>query len=137
MTATATVSFLSVSAGTGGLGIEQPMQMHDEVAHLRVVDGLLRLALPYGISARVVRIEADDLDLAQVLELAGVERAQFAAEDQMKKLFLWSGHRLTSLRSTCPALTSETLRSRPATVSRRLPHPIDEHRMPLAPGRHE
>src|SRR5713226_7512454 len=48
-----------------GIRIEQPMQVHDKVAHMGVVDGLLRLRLPGGISGGVVRINADDVELVE------------------------------------------------------------------------
>ena len=50
-----------------GLGIEQPVQVHDEIAHLRIVDGLLRLGLPGGVGGRIVRIDADDSTLSRSL----------------------------------------------------------------------
>ena len=69
-----------------GLGIEQPMQMDDEVAHVRIVDGLLRLRLPGGIGGCVVRVNADDVELVEILELDAVEIGQLAAENEVKQL---------------------------------------------------
>ena len=69
-----------------GIRIEQPMQMDDEVAHMRVVDGLLRLGLPGGIGGGVVRIDADDVELVEILEFDAAELGQFAAEDEMQQL---------------------------------------------------
>src|SRR5262249_52888488 len=51
------------------LRIEQAMHVHDEVAHVSVVDGLLRLRLPGRIGGRIVRIDADDIELVEILEL--------------------------------------------------------------------
>src|ERR1700732_2811133 len=48
--------------------VEQPVEMDDEIAHLRVVDRALRLGPPGGVGRRIIRIEADDLDVVQVLE---------------------------------------------------------------------
>ena len=48
--------------------IEQPVQMHDEISHLGVVDGLARLAEPGLMGGGVVGIEADDIEMLQVLE---------------------------------------------------------------------
>ena len=56
------------------VGIEQPVQMDDEIAHLRIVDGLLRLGLPGRVGGGVVRIDADDVELVEILELGVVER---------------------------------------------------------------
>ena len=64
------------------------MQVDDEIAHMRVVDGLLRLGLPGGVGGGVVRIEADDLDLVEVLERVVLEILQLAADDEMEKLLL-------------------------------------------------
>ena len=52
----------------GFVRIEQPVQMDDEIAHLRVVDGLLRLAPPSRIGGGVIRVEADDIDLFEINE---------------------------------------------------------------------
>ena len=60
--------------------------MDDEIAHLRIVDGLLRLRLPGGVGGRVVRIDADDVELVEVLEFGAVEVRQLAAEDEMQQL---------------------------------------------------
>src|ERR1043166_1470619 len=69
------------------------MQMDDEVAHVRVVDRLLRLRLPGGIGAGVIGIDADDIEIVEVLELDGIEPREFAAEHQVKQLsrrdFVW------------------------------------------------
>src|SRR5262245_20985072 len=66
--------------------IEQPMHMNDEVAHMSVVDGLLRLRLPGRIGGGVVRINADDVELVEVPELDPIEIGELAAENQMQQL---------------------------------------------------
>src|SRR5438105_2592529 len=71
----------------GRLRIEQAVQMHDEIPHVRVVDGALRLALPGRVGAGVIGIDADDVDVRQVLEVDRVETVQLAAEDKMQQLF--------------------------------------------------
>src|ERR1700752_1012499 len=68
------------------IGLEQAMQVHDEIAHLRVIHRLLRLGFPGRIGRGVIRIEADDFDLVEVLEFVAVEFFQLAAEDQMEQL---------------------------------------------------
>src|SRR5260370_34944200 len=47
----------------GRFRIEQTMQMHDEVTHLRVVDGLLSLRPPRHVGLGVIRIDAAKVDL--------------------------------------------------------------------------
>src|SRR3954464_1193631 len=74
--------------------VEQPVEMDDEIAHLRVVDRALRLGAPGGVRGRIVRIEADDLDLIEVLEGVVLEIEQFAADDEMQKWWrgtIWHG----------------------------------------------
>src|SRR4029079_17080814 len=71
---------------TGSLGIEQSMKVNDKVAHVRVVDGLLRLRLPGDIGAGIIRIDADDVDLVEILELGAAELGEFAAEDEVQQL---------------------------------------------------
>src|SRR5437762_6950783 len=68
------------------------MQMHDEVTHLRIVDGLLRLCLPGIIGAGIIRIDADDVDLIE-LELDAVDAFKLAAEDEVGELLV-RHHRL-------------------------------------------
>src|SRR3954452_21115862 len=50
------------------VGVEQAVQMDDEVAHLRVVHRALRLGPPGDMGRRIVRIDADDLDVVEILE---------------------------------------------------------------------
>src|SRR5262249_27763990 len=93
---------------TGGFRIlcriEQPMQMYDEITHLGVIDGRLRLRLPRRIGGRVVGIDADDVHLIEVLEDVVFEIGQLAADHEMKQLLLrgtvWHGG---SFLTICPA----------------------------------
>src|SRR5437868_4782823 len=62
------------------------MHVHDEIAHQGVIDSALRAAFPGRIGARIVWIDADDLELLQILEFRGVECLQLAAEYQMEQL---------------------------------------------------
>src|SRR5262245_62800604 len=67
--------------------------MHDEVAHESVVDGLLRFRPPCSISAGVVGINADDVQLAEVAEFDLTQIRELATEHEMQQL-----SRLTLLR---------------------------------------
>src|SRR5262245_12325051 len=69
-----------------GAGIEQPMHVDDEVAHVGVVDGLLRLRLPGRISGGVVRINSDDIELVEVLEFDLVDTGELATDHEVKQL---------------------------------------------------
>src|SRR5882757_1114339 len=75
---------------TGGLHvlirIEQPMQMHDEVAHMGVVYGLLRLRPPRCMGRGVIREQADDFHLIEILEGRMFEIGEFTADHEMKQL---------------------------------------------------
>jgi len=51
-----------------------------------VVHGLLRLRLPGRVSGRVIREQADDLHLGEVLERRLFEAGQFASNDEMEQL---------------------------------------------------
>jgi hypothetical protein len=72
-------------------GVQQPMQMDDEIAHLGIVDGLLRLRLPGGVGAGIARIDADNVEAVEVLEFGGIELVQLAAKHQMEQLLLPGG----------------------------------------------
>ena len=58
--------------------------MNDEIAHVGVVDGLLRFGLPGDISAGIIREDADDVDLVEVLEFPTAEFGEFAAKNEMQ-----------------------------------------------------
>src|SRR5262245_38824507 len=66
--------------------IEQPVQVHDEIAHMGVIDRLLRLRFPSDISGGVVGINSDDIQLVDIPELDTVQISEFAAEDEMQQL---------------------------------------------------
>ena len=66
--------------------IEQPVEMDNEITHMRVIHGLLRLCLPCRIGGGVIRVHADDFHLVEILEGDMREIGQFAAEDEMKQL---------------------------------------------------
>src|SRR6266404_4079427 len=87
----------------GRLRIEQPVQVNDEIAHFRVIDGLLRLGAPSDISGRVIRVDTDQLDLVEILEFSRVQLAQLATDHEMKQLLLGSlSHRQFPYTSSTP-----------------------------------
>src|SRR5581483_9781878 len=104
------------------------MEVNDEIAHMRVVDGLLRLGLPSHIGARIVGIDADDVELVQILELGAAEFGKLAAEHQMQQLFLgWvcghdsiSGNRRTGVSTQLYANSAFRSRTRPIRAPSRI-----------------
>ena len=42
--------------------------MHDEIAHMGVIDGLLGFRLPGSIGGGVIGINADDVELVEIPE---------------------------------------------------------------------
>src|SRR6476619_219720 len=71
---------------TSSLGIEQSVQVNDEITHVRVVDGLLRFLLPCDGVTRILRVDADDINLVEILELCASELGELATEDEMQQL---------------------------------------------------
>src|SRR3989337_3391297 len=67
-------------------GVEQPVQMHDKVAHMGVVDGAVSGVLPGVIGPRIVGIDADNVERLEVAELDLVERRKLASEHEVKHL---------------------------------------------------
>ena len=65
-------------------GIEKTMHVHDEIAEMGVVDGLLRLRLPVRVGRCVIREDADHVELVQILELHIVERLELAAVEHAR-----------------------------------------------------
>ncbi len=79
----------------GGLRlVAQAVDMRDEIPHVGVVDGALRLGLPGGMGAGIIGEHADDVDLIRVLEDGLVGRDKLAAENQMQALGHGAGVRL-------------------------------------------
>ncbi len=68
-------------------GIKQAVQVHDEVAHLGVVDGFARLAKPGLVGFRVVRKKSDHIQLREILEINILDVMELAAKDEMNQLF--------------------------------------------------
>src|SRR6187455_2622628 len=75
---------------TSSLGIEQSVQVNDEITHVRVVDGLLRFRLPCYVGTRIVRVDADDINLVEILELCASELGELATKAGCKHCgFVW------------------------------------------------
>jgi hypothetical protein len=62
----------------------------DEVAGLRVVDGPLGGPAPRLMGLGVVGVDADDVELGEILEVGAVEALELAAENEVKELL--AGH---------------------------------------------
>src|SRR6188472_4034199 len=60
--------------------------MHDEVAHMGIVNGAVRSVLPRVIRLRVIWVNADDVELFEIAELYSVERGELPSEHEMKQL---------------------------------------------------
>src|SRR5262245_54486150 len=60
--------------------------MHDEVAHMGVIDGLLGFRLPGSISGGVVGINADNVQLVEVSEFDVIQIDELATEDEVQQL---------------------------------------------------
>src|SRR5262249_12887308 len=97
---------------------------------LRIVDSALRLGLPCDISRGIIRIDADDVELVEILEIGLRHAVELAAEDEMEKLFCRLGvrHGVRSARSiprcyddarrpSPRSLMSAACRSRPVATS--------------------
>src|SRR5262249_28365998 len=60
--------------------------MHDEVAHMGVIDGLLSFRFPGNISGGVVGINADNVQLVEISEFDVVQIGELATEDEVQQL---------------------------------------------------
>src|SRR5205807_4871904 len=97
--------------------IEQAVEMDHEIAHVGVVDGLLRLGFPGGISCGVIGKHADDIDLVEVLERRPPDVGQFASDDEVKQLLrgtVWHGF---FPNERCPASANSNDASTTLTVT--------------------
>src|SRR3984885_3233419 len=69
-------------------GLEQAMQMDDEIAGLGAVDRRLRLGAPGSLGAGVIGKDADNVELPGITKFVAFERFQLAAEHQVQPLRL-------------------------------------------------
>src|SRR5262245_46076445 len=60
--------------------------MHDEVAHMGVIDGLLGFRLPGSIGGGIVGINANDVELVEIPEFHNVQIGELAPEDEVQQL---------------------------------------------------
>ena len=67
-------------------GSSRPIKVHHEITHVRVVDCRLGFRFPRRERAGVVRIDADDVELARIAEGDAVKRLQLAAKYKMQQL---------------------------------------------------
>ena len=64
------------------------MEVDDEVAHVGVVDGLLRPGFPGDVGTGVIGKHTNDFHLIEILERRALEIGQLAADDEMEQLRL-------------------------------------------------
>src|SRR5262249_62319276 len=60
--------------------------MHDEIAHVRVVHRSLRHPPPGLVGLRVVRIDADDVEFAQIGKFDVLKRLELPTEHEVQEL---------------------------------------------------
>ncbi len=73
--------------------VQQAMEVDDEVAHLRVINRLLRTRFPSCMSRGVVRVNAYDVKLRQVLKGHVFDARQLAPKNKVQELlFAALGH---------------------------------------------
>ena len=83
------------------LWLHESVHVDNEVTHLSVVDGTLRGGFPGFFGLRVVRIDTNDVEFVEILELNGVEICEFTSKHEVQKLFssafgLFLAHDVTS-----------------------------------------
>jgi hypothetical protein len=62
-----------MSTGSLVFGVEQAVQVNDEIAHMGIVDAGLCLGLPDGVRRLVIRIDADDVERVEVAEFGAAQ----------------------------------------------------------------
>ncbi len=72
--------------------VQQTMQMHDVIAHVRVIHRALGLAPPGPGGLGVVRVDAHDIESFEVGEFGSVRVHQAPAENQVKELLGHTGN---------------------------------------------
>ena len=114
------------------------MQMDNEVTHVGVIDRLLGLRFPDRIGGRIIGIQADHLDLIQILECVVFKIGQFATEHDVKQLRLYGfGHEHLPRMTTGRGLNHQTsgrINALQALIRRMKPKVLKERRVPVATG---
>ncbi len=110
--------------------IEQSVQMNDEIAHMRIVDGLLRLRPPRRIGGRIVRIDADDVELVQILEVVA-RRAASARRRRRDGAIAWARRSPTLSSPYIESGIEPITRTRPANRARARPASDGDRVRPL------
>lgn len=117
--------------------IEQPVEVDDEITHVGVIDRLLGLALPSGISGGIVREQAHDIDLVEILEGDVIEIEKFATDNEVKQLRLHSfGHEVLSQKQR-PAGKLKQKACSQSPRNRVFPKMFHDMRVPRMPRRHQ
>jgi len=69
------------------------MHMDDEITHMRIVDRLLRLALPSRQCRSIVGENTDNIEILEIPKLDTFEAFEFATEYEMQELLFTAGVR--------------------------------------------
>ena len=64
------------------------MHVHDEITHVRIIDGLLCFGFPRTLSGFKIWVDADNIELVEIAKLNTAQFLQLAAKDEMKQLLL-------------------------------------------------
>src|SRR5215468_7034485 len=108
--------------------------MHDEVAHMGVIDGLLGFRLPGSISGGVVGINADNVQLVEVSEFDVIQIDELATEDEVQQLSALDLIRHRS-QSSIPLDRNHTLgEADPVRPRKRLDHANSASRSRMRPS---
>ena len=67
-----------------GVGLQQLVQVDDDIFHFGVVDGALRGAAPCLFGLFIVRIEADNVAVGEVDEVEALRIADASTEHEMQ-----------------------------------------------------
>ena len=111
--------------------------MNNEITHVGVIDALLGLRLPGHMGRGVIRKQADDLDLVEILECHVIEVEQFAADNEVKQLRLHSfGHESHSQSDDRHFEFKHQIRTQ-ALQNRVVPKVLDDMRMARTSRRHQ
>ncbi len=63
------------------------MHVHDEIAHLGIIHGHLRLLFPDRIGRSIIGIDTHDIDFIEIFELDALQSGHLSADDEVEQLF--------------------------------------------------